>query len=72
MVPEAQRAERVELILLMGAFTHIRESCFVDRQVDHKDGDIQIAVNFPNPEFTLRPGQYATARAEVGSIPTHC
>ncbi len=34
-----------------------------------KTGTIQIAVTFPNPELTLRPGQYATARAEIGTIP---
>jgi RND family efflux transporter MFP subunit len=27
------------------------------------------AVSFPNPELTLRPGQYVTARAEVDRIP---
>jgi len=70
MVPEAQRAERVELILPDGSiYSHKGKFAFVDRQVDPKTGTIQIAVNFPNPEFTLRPGQYATARAEVGSIP---
>ncbi len=70
MVPEAQRGEKVELILPDGSiYSHKGKFAFVDRQVDPKTGTIQIAVNFPNPEFTLRPGQYATARAEVGSIP---
>jgi membrane fusion protein (multidrug efflux system) len=41
----------------------------VDRQVDSSTGTIQIAVSFPNPELTLRPGQCVTARAEVDSIP---
>jgi RND family efflux transporter MFP subunit len=70
MVPEAQRGEKVELILPSGSvYSHKGKFAFVDRQVDPKTGTIQIAVSFPNPELTLRPGQYATARAEIGSIP---
>ncbi len=69
-VPEAERGERVELILPNGsAYSHKGKFAFVDRQVDPKTGTIQIAVSFANPELTLRPGQYATARAEIGSIP---
>ncbi|MBV9129162.1 MAG: efflux RND transporter periplasmic adaptor subunit, partial [Verrucomicrobia bacterium] len=41
----------------------------VDRQVDPKTGTMQVAVSFPNPDLTLRPGQYATARAEIDQIP---
>jgi RND family efflux transporter MFP subunit len=69
-VPEAERPERVEMILPNGSvYSHKGKFDFVDRQVDPKTGTIQIAVSFPNPELTLRPGQYATARAEIGSIP---
>lgn len=69
-VPEDKRPERVELILPNGSvYPHKGKFAFVDRQVDLKTGTIQIAVTFPNPELTLRPGQYATARAEVGTIP---
>jgi RND family efflux transporter MFP subunit len=69
-VPEDKRPERVELILPNGSsYPHKGKFAFVDRQVDQKTGTIQIAVTFPNPELTLRPGQYATARAEVGTIP---
>ena len=50
-------------------YAHKGKFAFVDRQVDPKTGTIQIAVTFPNPELTLRPGQYATARAEIGTIP---
>ncbi len=70
MVPEAQRGEKVELILPDGSiYSHKGKFAFVNRQVDPKTGTIQIAVSFPNPELTLRPGQYAAARAEIGSIP---
>src|ERR1700719_2606727 len=69
-VPEAERGEKVELILPNGsAYSHKGKFAFVDRQVDPKTGTIQIAVSFPNPELTLRPGQYASARAEIGTIP---
>lgn len=69
-VPEAERPEKVELILPNGSiYRHKGKFAFVDRQVDPKTGTIQIAVNFPNPELTLRPGQYVTARAEVETIP---
>src|ERR1700726_287954 len=69
-VPVDKRPERVELILPNGSiYSSKGKFAFVDRQVDPKTGTIQIAVTFPNPELTLRPGQYATARAEIGSIP---
>jgi membrane fusion protein, multidrug efflux system len=69
-VPEDQRPERVELILPDGSvYAHKGKFAFVDRQVDPQTGTIQIAVNFPNPELTLRPGQYVTARAQVRTIP---
>src|ERR1700736_6135961 len=70
MVPDDKRPERVELILPNGSvYAHKGKFAFVDRQVDPKTGTIQIAVAFPNPELTLRPGQYASARAEIGTIP---
>jgi RND family efflux transporter MFP subunit len=69
-VPEDKRPDRVELILPNGSvYSHKGKFAFVGREVDAKTGTIQIAVTFPNPELTLRPGQYATARAEIGTIP---
>ena len=70
MVPEDRREERVELILPDGSvYKHKGKFVYVDRAVDQKTGTIQIAVSFPNPELTLRPGQYVTARAEVDHLP---
>src|SRR6201987_868295 len=70
LVPEDKRPERVELILPNGSiYPHKGKFAFVDRQVDPKTGTIQIAGSFPNPELTLPPGQYATARAETDRIP---
>ena len=36
---------------------------FADRQVDPQTGTIRVAILFPNPDNTLRPGQYAKVRA---------
>ena len=70
MVPEEKRPDKVELILPDGSvYKHKGKFIYVDREVDQKTGTIQIAVSFPNPELTLRPGQYATARAEIDRIP---
>jgi RND family efflux transporter MFP subunit len=70
MVPEEKRPEKAELILPDGSvYKHKGKFVYVDRAVDQKTGTIQIAVSFPNPELTLRPGQYATARVEVDRIP---
>src|SRR5215469_5677388 len=70
MRPEAERAEKVELILADGSvYPHKGKFAFVGRYVDEKTGTIQIAISFPNPELTLRPGQYGRARAEIDTIP---
>ena len=69
-MPEAKRKENVELILPDGSvYPHKGKFAFLNRQVDPKTGTIQIAVSFPNPELTLRPGQYGIARAEIQTIP---
>lgn len=69
-VPEAKRKENVELILADGSvYPHKGKFAFINRQVDPKTGTIQVAVSFPNPELTLRPGQYGIARAEIQTIP---
>jgi RND family efflux transporter MFP subunit len=70
LVPDAERKEAVQLIFPDGStYSHKGRFAFVDRQVDPKTGTIQVAVNFPNPELTLRPGQYVTARAQLQTIP---
>jgi membrane fusion protein (multidrug efflux system) len=38
---------------------------FTSRQVDVNTGTLQIAGVFPNPDYTLRPGQYALVRAKT-------
>ena len=36
-----------------------------DREIDVKTGTIRISAGFPNPDQTLRPGQYGRVRAET-------
>jgi membrane fusion protein (multidrug efflux system) len=38
---------------------------FTSREVDANTGTLQIAGVFPNPDFFLRPGQYALVRAKT-------
>jgi membrane fusion protein, multidrug efflux system len=69
-VPQEKRPDNVTLILPDGSvYKHKGRFAFLDRQVDPKTGTIQVAISFPNPELTLRPGQYVTARAEIETIP---
>jgi membrane fusion protein, multidrug efflux system len=64
--PESERQEVVQLIFPDGSvYSRKGKFAFVDRQVDPKTGTIQVAVNFPNPDLTLRPGQYVRARVEL-------
>jgi membrane fusion protein, multidrug efflux system len=68
--PEAERPAKVELVLADGSvYPHKGKFAFVGRYVDEKTGTIQIAISFPNPELTLRPGQYGRAIAEIETIP---
>ncbi|HKM57911.1 MAG TPA: efflux RND transporter periplasmic adaptor subunit [Chthoniobacterales bacterium] len=69
-VPEAERTAIAELLLPDGStYKYKGKFAFVDRQVDPKTGTIQIAMSFPNPDLTLRPGQYVKVRAKVDTIP---
>jgi membrane fusion protein (multidrug efflux system) len=36
-----------------------------DREIDAKTGTIRISATFPNPDRTLRPGQFGRVRAET-------
>jgi len=67
--PESERKESTELVLADGT-VYARKSkfSFVDRQVDPTTGTILTAGNFPNPDHTLRPGQFAKARVAIDEI----
>jgi membrane fusion protein (multidrug efflux system) len=57
---------------------HTGTFSFADRQVDPQTGTLRVAILFPNPDFILRPGQYAKVRAmyktEIGAllVPQRC
>jgi len=68
-VPESERKEDTELVFADGTvYPRKGMFSFLDRQVDPTTGTILIAVNFPNPEHTLRPGEFAKARAVLEDI----
>jgi membrane fusion protein (multidrug efflux system) len=67
--PYAERPEAIEMLFADGTvYPKKGKFSFVDRQVDPTTGTILIAASFPNPEHTLRPGQFAKARAVIDKI----
>jgi membrane fusion protein (multidrug efflux system) len=63
-----EAASQLELKLILSDGTTFPETgrFFVaDRQVDPTTGAIRLAGIFPNPNNTLRPGQYGRVRAET-------
>jgi membrane fusion protein, multidrug efflux system len=68
--PEAERQAVIEMLFADGTvYPQKGKFAFVNRQVDPTTGTILVAGNFPNPERTLRPGQFAVARAAIEEIP---
>src|SRR5215469_8787158 len=68
-IPESERKEATELVFADGTVCPQKgRFSFVDRQVDPTTGTILVAVNFPNPDRTLRPGQFAKARTVIDKI----
>ena len=68
--PYSERPEAIEMLFADGTvYPKKGRFSFVDRQVDPTTGTILIAASFPNPEHTLRPGQFAKARAVIDKIP---
>lgn len=58
-----------ELVLADGKiFEHKGEVVFVDREVNSTTGSILVQARFPNPQFIIRPGQYAKVLAHLNSI----
>ena len=69
-MPESERQAIIEMLFADGTiYPQKGRFSFVNRQVDPTTGTILIAANFPNPDRTLRPGQFAVARAAIQSIP---
>ena len=46
-------------------YPHTGSFLAADREIDGKTGTIRISARFPNPDRTLRPGQYGRVRAET-------
>ena len=60
----------LELTLADGSvYARTGKFYFADRQVDVKTGAIRLAGLFPNPENTLRPGQYGRVRTISSTLP---
>jgi membrane fusion protein, multidrug efflux system len=67
--PYSERPEGIEMLSADGTvYPKKGRFSFVDRQVDPTTGTILIAASFPNPDHTLRPGQFAKARAVIDKI----
>jgi RND family efflux transporter MFP subunit len=49
-------------------YPHTGRFYAADRAVDREKGTIRVQALFPNPDATLRPGQYARVRATVDTI----
>ena len=67
---EVEREEPyLELILSDGSIhNHKGIVEFVDRQVDPTTGSILLQASFPNPDYIIRPGQFARINASVRTI----
>jgi membrane fusion protein (multidrug efflux system) len=54
----------LELVLTDGSvYVHPGRAVLAGREVDSSTGTIMIKGEFPNPDYLLRPGQYARVRA---------
>jgi RND family efflux transporter MFP subunit len=63
-----EAASQLELKLILSdgtTFPQTGRFFVADRQVDQTTGAIRLAGIFPNPNNTLRPGQYGRVRAET-------
>lgn len=59
-----QRGANLEMILADGSVhPHRGTASIANREVDVKTGTMTIISLFPNPDYRLRPGQYAKVRA---------
>jgi membrane fusion protein (multidrug efflux system) len=54
-------------LILADGTVYPRSGSFLaaDREIEAKTGTIRISATFPNPDSTLRPGQYGRVRAET-------
>lgn len=56
----------LELILVDGSkYPKVGKFSLIDRQVDATTGTFKVGALFPNPDASLRPGQFAKIRATI-------
>ena len=68
-IREENREGKLKLILSDGStFKYNGKINFVDRQVNPETGSLLIQAAFPNPDYLLRPGQYAKVRAKMDIV----
>jgi len=68
-IREENREGKLKLILSDGStFKYSGKINFVDRQVNPETGSLLIQAAFPNPDYLLRPGQYAKVRAKMDIV----
>jgi len=65
-IREENKEGKLKLILSDGStFKYNGKINFVDRQINPETGSLLIQATFPNPDYLLRPGQYAKVRAKM-------
>jgi membrane fusion protein (multidrug efflux system) len=68
---ESDRREQIkqlgiDLILTDGSTYPLKGQIYaVDRQIGETTGALRIEAMFPNPDYTLRPGQFARIRVKI-------
>ncbi len=66
---DAESQKVFELILADGTVhPHNGSTVFADRNIDSATGTLMIEVAYPNPDYELRPGQFARVRRAIGVV----
>jgi RND family efflux transporter MFP subunit len=67
--PIEERGRIMKLFLSTGeAYPYQGVFDFLNREVDPRTGTIEVVSLFPNPEFVLRPGQFARVQVLVDTL----
>ena len=60
------KKREIQMVLADGSvYPHIGVISFAQRQIDPATGTLQFEASFPNPQRTLRPGQFAKIRIVI-------
>ena len=67
--PFERRPRTISIVLANGeTYSQTGVFDFLNRQVDPRTGTIQVFTLFPNPEYILRPGQFANVKVAVHNL----